>query len=148
MRRGSAARPPSRVVFCEYDGKRVQRQRWKNGRLETYSLYLRRRFCSEECARKARLHYEKPGLPSSPSDMMDVVNGFIRNARKAVRELLDQASKIDSSNPKEADRIARVAVALNRSLIALVTQDHTRAATAGYDPSGPEARDPFIPPLD
>lgn len=74
--------------------------------------------------------------------MERVIADHIRTARAAVYALIDEAGKVAETDPKESAKIAAVAVALNRTLIQILAQDHTRAALAGDTPSATENSGP------
>lgn len=84
-----------------------------------------------------RAHVAGPTLPSTPEEMQRVIEDHIRTASAAVLALIEEAGKVAETDQKESARIAAVAVALNRTLRQLVSQDHTRAALVGLDPADP-----------
>lgn len=41
--------------YCAYCGKKLERKRFPNGRLEDFTVFLKRKYCNRECMRKAFL---------------------------------------------------------------------------------------------
>lgn len=44
--------------YCKYCGKKLERRRFESGRLETYGVFVKRKYCDRECMRKGFLKPE------------------------------------------------------------------------------------------